>query len=132
MEIGGDKMIDWSKAREQVAATFFNDTVEICPLESREDDIGQVFQDIGTPVGEYPCNIEYQNISKAMKEPGIETPQYARVSLSKDVPLVRGNQYVLRIVLARVQFDPQEYWEVNDWIEGQISTVLNIKRRETV
>lgn len=125
-------MIDWSNARNLVASTFFHDTVSLCPLVPVEDDVGEVCHEPGQPLGDFLSNLEYQPVSSSYKEAGMTFPQYARVSLSKDIQLDRNTKYLLRIVQARVTFDPEEIWEVVDWVEGQISTVLTIKRRESI
>lgn len=125
-------MIDWTGAKNIVSETFFEDKISLHPLEEQEDEIGEVSETPGDSLGEFSCNVQYQPISKEQREQGIVTPQIGRVSTSKSLPIERGKRYYLKIVQARVEFNADEYWDVTDWTEGQISTVLMIKRREVV
>lgn len=125
-------MIDWAGARSLVSETFFEDKISLHPLEGQEDEIGEVSETPGDSLGEFSCNVQYQPISKEQREQGIVTPQNARVSTVKGIGLVRGERYFLKIVSARVEFDANEYWEVVDWVEGQLSTVITLKRRQKV
>ena len=125
-------MIDWTGARNIVSETFFEDKISLHPLEEQEDEIGEVSEAPGDSLGEFSCNIQYQPISKEQREQGVVTPQNARVSTVKGIGLVRGERYFLKIVSARVKFDANEYWEVVDWVEGQLSTVITLKRRQKV
>lgn len=125
-------MIDWAGARSLVSETFFEDKISLHPLEGQEDEIGEVSETPGDSLGEFSCNVQYQPISKEQREQGVVTPQNARVSTVKGIGLVRGERYFLKIVSARVEFDANEYWEVVDWVEGQLSTVITLKRRQKV
>lgn len=125
-------MIDWSQARKLVADTFFGDEVEIYPLEEETDDIGESSKVLGDSLGKFSCNIQYTPIGMDSRTSGLVNPQTGRVSTEKTLPLERGKEYALKITKARVQFDPEEMWGIPEWVEGQISTVLTIKRREIV
>ena len=100
--------------------------------EEIQDEIGEVSEAPGDSLGSFAGNIQYQPISKEQREQGVVTPQNARVSTIKGIGLVRGERYFLKIVSARVEFDTNEYWEVVDWVEGQLSTVITLKRRQEV
>lgn len=125
-------MIDWSGARQAVQEVFFEDEFTLHQAEESRDEIGEVSEAPGDSLGNFAGNIQYQPISKEQREQGIVTPQIGRVSTSKSLPIERGKRYYLKIIQARVEFDADEYWDVTDWTEGQISTVLMIKRREIV
>ena len=125
-------MIDWSGARQAVQEVFFEDEFTLHQAEEAEDEIGEVSEAPGDSLGNFAGNIQYQPISKEQQEQGVVTPQNARVSTVKGIGLVRGERYFLKIVSARVEFDANEYWEVVDWVEGQLSTVVTLNRRQKV
>lgn len=120
----------WEDAREQVAAVFFKDLVEIYENELEENEIGE---ETTKPVsiGTFPCNIE--NSSSGNKEmlSGVSTPQSLRISFAKTVSLDYDKTYRLKIKSARIRFK-DEWWKVDGWTEGQISTVIAASREVSV
>jgi hypothetical protein len=125
-------MIDWTRARQNVADTFFYDKFALIEITPIADDLNEETELLSSMVGEFDCNIEYNQISKAAREAGIVTPQQMRVSCSKATPIIRGRKYAVQIISARLQTQANEVWDVLDWIEGQISTAINCRRREIV
>jgi phosphohistidine swiveling domain-containing protein len=125
-------MIDWTNARQIVAGTFFGDKFALLEVTPIADDLNEETELLSSLVGEYDCNIEYAPISKVAREAGIVSPQQMRVSCEKGVPIIRGRKYAVQIISARLQIQVNEVWDVLDWVEGQISTVINCRRREIV
>lgn len=120
----------WEDAREQVAAVFFKDLVEIYENELDENEIGE---EITRPVliGTFPCNIENASSMKKEEVSGVSTPQSLRISLAKTVPLDYDKTYRLKIKQARISFK-DEWLKVDGWTEGQISTVIAASREVSI
>lgn len=125
-------MVNWKPARQAVAQVFWHDRFKVYASKPTTNDIGEETEETGASIGEFEGNVQYQPISKAAKESGIVTPQFMRISCPKSINLIRGQLYAVEVTKARVQIKQNEIWEVMDWVESQISTVINCKRRETV
>lgn len=121
----------WEEARRQVAATFFHDTILLYRNEIETDELGE---ELETPelVGEYACNIENGQSGVAERISGTTTPQTLRISLSKATPLSYDYTYKVKVKSARIAYDSNEYWRVDGWVEGQISTVITASREVAV
>lgn len=121
----------WESARNQVAEVFFKDTVRIYRNAVVEDDIGEEHNE-PVLVGTYICNIENGTSSTTQNMSGISVPQTLRISLPKDTPLDYNNTYVIVIESARIRFSEEDWWNVDGWVEGQISTVITASRRNSI
>lgn len=121
----------WQEAREKVAEIFFKDTVQVYKNTPAADAIGEELDNL-TLLGEYACNIENGQSGVSRDVSGTTTPQTLRISLTKAIPLSYGHTYKLKIKDARIAYDATEYWKVDGWTEGQISTVISASREVAV
>lgn len=121
----------WQEAREKVAEIFFKDTVQVYENTPTQDEIGEEIDNL-TLLGEYACNIENGQSAVSRDISGTTTPQALRISLTKAIPLSYGHTYKLKIKSARITNDAAEYWKVDGWTEGQISTVISASREVAV
>lgn len=120
----------WRKARADIENIFFKDRVAIYLNDFVENDIGETIEQ---PVllGEYTCNIENGASGTQSSVSGKSAPQAIRVSTVKGINLDYDKTYKLRIVEARLVHS-DEYWQVDGWLEGQLSTVINASREVAV
>lgn len=120
-------MIDWSQGRKQVAEVFFEDEVELYVNAIEQNQLGE---ELESPVlvGIYKCNIENQQSTVKNTEAGVSVPQTLRISLSKDTPLEYEYTYRVKIKKARLTYNSTEWWKVDGWVEGQLSTVITASR----
>lgn len=118
----------WSEARKIVEGTFFHDTVEIFRNNVEVNDLGEETR-VPVSLGEFPCNIENNASTVKQSESGVAVPQTLRISTQKTVPLDYSSTYMLVIKSARIVFDNTEKWDVDGWVEGQLSTVITASRR---
>lgn len=121
----------WDEARSIVAETFFGDVIRLYEDTPKEDDIGEEIADWKL-VDEFACNIENSQSSLSQTVSGTSTPQQIRISLTKFLPVSYDKRYRLQIKSARIAFDANEYWKVDGWTEGQISTVLTASREVSI
>lgn len=121
----------WDDARSIVAETFFGDTILLYEDTPKEDDLGEEIADWKL-VDEFACNIENSQSSFSQVVSGTSTPQQIRISLTKFLPVSYDKRYRLTIKSARIAFDANEYWKVDGWTEGQISTVITASREVSV
>lgn len=117
----------WTKERQIVAEVFFKDKVELFAIEIQETALGEEVE-VEESIGTFSCNIE--SATNAYKETvsGVSVPQSIRISLAKDTPLTNEKRYKLKIIEARITYDPWETWSVQGFVEGQISTVITAQR----
>jgi len=120
-------MIDWSQGRKQVAEIFFQDEIELYKNTIEENQLGEEYE-VPELVGTYSCNIENQQSTVKYTEVGASAPQTLRISLSKDALLRYDYTYKIVIKKARLTYDSSEWWNVDGWVEGQLSTVLTVSR----
>lgn len=120
----------WSAARDIVKNVFFKDKVELYKSVYTESDIGEDIEEL-VLVGVYYCNIEENATELLSKESGQVLPRTLRISMPKDVMLSDGETYSVKILEARIVYN-SEVMLVSGWVEGQISTVLTVKREVAV
>lgn len=120
-------MIDWSQGRTQVAEQFFGDEIELYVNAITQNQLGEELEE---PVllGTYKCNIENQQNAVKYTEVGVSSPQSLRISLTKDALLDYGHTYKIKVKKARLTYNSVEWWRVDGWVEGQLSTVLTASR----
>lgn len=120
----------WQQAGKDVAEVFFKDTIALYLNDFIENDIGETIEQ---PVllGEYICNIENGASTTQSTVSGQSTPQALRISTLKGIGLDYTRTYKVKIIQARI-VNSDEYWKVDGWIEGQISTVINASREVSV
>lgn len=120
----------WEEARKAVADLFFKDEIEIYENALEENDIGE---QLDSPVllGSYSCNIENGSSGNKNEVSGVSTMQSLRISLAKTVPLDYDKTYRLKIKHARIRYS-DEWWIINGWTEGQISTVIVASREVSI
>lgn len=120
-------MIDWSQGRKQVAELFFQDEVELYVNAITQNSLGE---ELESPVlvGTYKCNIENQQSTVKYTEVGASAPQALRISLTKDALLEYEHTYKIKIKKARLTYNSREWWKVDGWVEGQLSTVITASR----
>ena len=120
-------MIDWSQGRKQVADLFFEDEIELYVNAITQNSLGE---EIERPVlvGAYKCNVENQQSTVKYTEVGASAPQALRISLTKDALLEYENTYKIKIKKARLTYNSKEWWKVDGWVEGQLSTVIAASR----
>lgn len=117
----------WNPARSIVSSLFFKDKIEIYEVVHTEDDLGEDIESLEL-VGSYDCNIQNGMNQYSGTETAMLNPQQRRISLSKGVALDYDKTYQVRVVNARIAYNSSEYWDVDGWVEGQISTVLTVSR----
>lgn len=118
----------WNEGRELVKEVFFQDEIELYVNSYLQNDIGESIEDPEL-VGTYPCNI--QNGASAVQSSvgGQSVPQGIRISTVKDLPFDYEHTYQVRIKSARIKFDPDEMWKVDNILEAQLSTVITASRK---
>lgn len=120
----------WDEARKAVADLFFKDKIEIYENTIVENGIGEELEK-EVLVGTFNCNIENAPSGNKNEVSGVSTMQSLRISLAKTVPLDYDKTYKCKIKLARINFK-DEWWRVNGWTEGQISTVISASREVSI
>ena len=118
----------WGEARELVKEVFFEDEIELYVNSYLENDIGESIEE-PTLVGTFSCNIQNGASSVQSSVGGQSVPQGIRISTLKELPIDYEHTYQVKIVKARIKFNPDEYWKVANILEGQLSTVLSAERK---
>lgn len=124
-------MIDWTSAKNVVEATFFNDEIQLYENAIVEDELGEEHE-VETLVGAYKCNVENSQNTVSNNISGQSSPQSLRISTVKSIPLVYSKTYKVKVIRARVVQSPDEYWRVDGWVEGQLSTVITASREVSI